>query len=149
MFDYVVFIGILQSFNWSPDMRIATTLPSVESQMEWIWFGYSHVVMLSFLHLEDAFSPIPGQGVYILTGIPRGNRYEETTRLHSSTVAVIDPEGRGGRPIEVLFIHKDRFKGFRLLMTFHKVGDGPCLKTYSIAKDSWSNCFAPYFTCHL
>ena len=149
MFDYVVFIGILQSFNWSPDMRIATTLPSVESQMEWIWFGYSHVVMLSFLHLEDAFSPLPGQGVYILTGFPRGNRYEETrTRLHSSTVAVIDPERRGGRPMEVQFIHH-RFKGFRLLMTFHKVGDGPCLKTYSNAKDSWSNCFAPSFTCHL
>ena len=127
LLDYVVFIGILQSLNWSPDMRIATTLPSYGAQMELIWFEYSHVVMLSFLHLEDAFSPLPGQGVYILTGFPRGNRYEETrTRLHSSTVAVIDPERRGGRPMEVQFIQQDRVKGFRLLVTFHKVGDGPC-----------------------
>ena len=126
LFDCVVFIGILQSLNWSPDMSITTKGPFYGMLSGWIKFGYSHVVMLSFLHLEDAISPLPGQGVYIHTGYSLSDRLKEIrTRLHSSTVAVIDP-GRWGRPVLVYFIRQDRFKGFRLLVTFHKVGDGPC-----------------------
>ena len=121
-FACVLCAGILQTHRWN-HQYLSNTLPQ-KPQFWILYLEKAMVAMISFLYLEDSFSSQPNKGVYITTGASQSNPYKETvSRIYSSTVAVLDPESRQ-RVIGFWYdVDDDPLRGFRLLVTFHQVGN--------------------------